>query len=108
MWKDKTEERFKLINKPWSLHPFFASPDFLEPFSIQADASNVGLGAVLTQIINDKECVVAYASTSLTAAERKYTVTETELLAVIFAVDIFRCSVEGTRFRVQMDHASLQ
>lgn len=108
LWDDKAEEAFRLIKQALVTAPVLASPNFAEPFFIQADASNVGLGAVLTQVIRDKECVVAYASRSLSAAERKYTVTEKELLAVIFAVEKFRCYIEGARFCVQTDHASLQ
>lgn len=84
-----------------------ASPDFKQPFFIQTDASDVGLGAVLFQVNDGREHPIAFASRTLTAVERKYSVTERELLAIIFAIEKFRCYVEGLKFTVITDHHSL-
>ncbi|KAK9739581.1 RNase H-like domain found in reverse transcriptase [Popillia japonica] len=74
---------------------------------IKTAASDTGVGAVLYQAADGIEHPVAYASKNLNAAQRKYSTTEKELLAVIFAVEKFRSYVEGTRFTVITDHASL-
>jgi hypothetical protein len=87
--------------------PVLSSPDFSKPFVIQTDASNTGLGAVLTQDLDGDERVIAYASRSLTKAERNYSVTERECLAVLFALEKFRPYVEGTHFTIVTDHYSL-
>ena len=65
--------------------PVLAYPKLDKPFIVQTDASNVGLGAILTQHDdNGKVRVVSYASHTLTARE-KYTTMEKEVLAVVFA-----------------------
>ena len=68
------------------------------------DASAVGLGAVLEQDGH----VVAYASRSLTHAERQYCVFEREFLAVLHAVKQFRYYLLGRAFALHADHQPLQ
>lgn len=87
--------------------PVLSQPDFSQPFTIQCDASDSGLGGVLTQVLDGKEKVIAYASRSLSRTERNYSVTERECLAVIFSIEKFRPYVEGTKFTVVTDHYSL-
>lgn len=54
------------------------SPDVSLPFPISCDASSCGLGSVLTQIVNSQERVIAFASCTLSRAERIYSVGERE------------------------------
>lgn len=106
-WNPQAEEAFINIKNALVSAPILRSPDFNETFTIQCDASNVGVGGVLTQEINGEERVIAYCSRSLSRAERNYTVTERELLELIFWLEKFRMYVEGTKFRVITDHYSL-
>lgn len=106
-WSDTAESAFNDIKQALVSAPILCSPDFELPFTIQTDASNTGLGAVLTQIQNDEEKVIAFASRSLLSSERNYSVTERECLGVIFAIEKFRPYVEGRKFTVITDHYSL-
>lgn len=106
-WNDAAEEAFHNMKNALISAPILTSPDFSRPFVIQTDASETGLGGVLTQIQDGDEKVIAFASRSLSRAERNYSVTERECLAVIFAIDKFRPYIEGTRFKVITDHYSL-
>jgi hypothetical protein len=88
--------------------PILRHPNFDEPFIIYTDASNVAVGVVLAQKDEaGNEYAVAYGSRALSSAEKKYTVTERECLAVLFGVKIFRPYVYGMRFTVVTDHGSL-
>ncbi|KAJ8395952.1 hypothetical protein AAFF_G00026600 [Aldrovandia affinis] len=70
--------------------PVLAYPDVHRPFIVDTDASNVGVGAVLSQEDSDGERAVAYYSGALSRAEQNYCVTHRELLAVVKALRHFR------------------
>ena len=74
---------------------------------VQADASAYALAAVLTQEFEDGEHPIVYASGTLNAAERNYTMTEKECLALLFAIRKFRPYIEGYKFIAITDHSAL-
>lgn len=75
---------------------------------VDTDASNHGLGAVLSQVQEGQERVIEYYSRTLTKSERNYCATRKELLAVVQAVKHFHPYLYGQEFKVRSDHASLQ
>ena len=71
--------------------PIFAYPAFERPFTVETDASISEIGAVLSQEQGYRQFhPVAYASRSLSTAERNYNATELETLAVVWALTRFR------------------
>lgn len=72
------------------------------------DASNVGIGAVLSQVHQGDERVIAYYSQALSKPERNYCTTRRELLAIVKAIDHFHPYLYGRKFTITTDHASLQ
>lgn len=106
-WSQKAHEAFLDIRSCLVTSPILSCPDFSKPFIVSCDASGCGLGAVLSQESDRGEVVVAYASRTLGRQEQKYSATERECLAVIWAVERFRPYIEGTRFRIITDHYSL-
>lgn len=103
-WTGDADEAFNEIKQAYVNAPVLALPDYSLPFSIHL---NVGVGAMLTQVQNGEERVVAYYSSKLTSAQQKYFTTEKECLAVILALENFRKYIEGVRVTVFTDHASL-
>lgn len=75
---------------------------------VVADASPVGLGAVLLQFFEGSPRVVSYASKSLTETERRYAQTEKEALALVWAVERFQIYLVGIRFELETDHKPLE
>ncbi|CAM8882622.1 unnamed protein product [Rhodiola kirilowii] len=72
------------------------------------DASDYAVGAVLGQRMDKKPVVLYYASRTLDAAQRNYSTTEKELLAVVFALEKFRSYLLGTKVVVFSDHAAIR
>ena len=88
--------------------PVLAFPDFSLPFILDTNACQSGIGAVLSQEQGGEEKIIAYASRTLTKAERRYFVTRKELLAVVTYIHHFRQFLLGRVFVLRTDHDSLQ
>ena len=109
VWSEACEQAFNDIKTALQQPPVLCHPDYAKPFVIDTDASGVGLGATLSQLSAvGVERVVAYASRTLTAAERKWHTRELEALAIIWAIELFRPYVWGRHFTVRSDHRNLQ
>ena len=85
-----------------------ATPDFGKLFTVQVDASNGGIGAVLSQT-DDKgeEHPVQYLRRKLLDRERKYPTVEKECLAIVWAVQQLHYYLCGREFEIQTDHRPL-
>ena len=89
-WTTVHEEAFMSLKQHLITSPVLQYPKFDQPFYVHTDASGSGLGAVLSQLTEDKrEYVIAYASRSLNKAEQNYSATELECLAVVWAIEHF-------------------
>ena len=80
---------------------------FNQPFILYTDACKTGLGAVLAQIQKGKEVVISYASRTTNAAEEKYSITNLECLAVIWAIRYYHHYLYSP-FTLVTDHAALK
>lgn len=107
-WNKETENAFINLKTALTSTPVLCIPDYAKPFSIQTDASNKGIGAVLVQEIDGQDKPIAYTSRKLSDRECKYSASERELLSVLHAIEQFRPYVEGSHFKVISDHSALQ
>lgn len=87
--------------------PILKYPDFEKPFILTTDASNVALGAVLSQNHNGDNLPVAYASRTLSDTEQNLSTIEKEMLAIIFGTTYFRPYLYGRKFKLYTDHRPL-
>lgn len=77
--------------------------------SVVADASPVGLGAVLIQFNQQGGGrIITYANKSLSSVERRYAQTEKEALALVWAVERFHYYLYGRKFELITDHKPLE
>lgn len=102
------EESFLFLKTALSNAPVLDYPSSTETFILDTDASDDGIGAVLTQIKEGKEKVIAFASKKLDKHQRRYNVTRRELLAVVTFINQFRHYLLGRKFIIRTDHSSLR
>lgn len=107
-WGPDQQGAFETLRNALASDTVLAYPDFTEPFILATDASGTALGAVLSQRQHGRERPIAFASRQLNKSEANYSVTERELLAVIWATKLFRCYLLGRQFTLITDHAALR
>lgn len=108
-WSKEADDAFQKLKNLLASAPILACPDYSKPFEVHTDASDYGIGAVLTQVLDGEEKVIAYMSKSLSKQERNYSATEREALAVLSSIEHWRCYLEnGLKFTVFTDHSSLK
>ncbi|XP_056860064.1 uncharacterized protein LOC130508525 [Raphanus sativus] len=101
-------EAFKKLKGELVSAPIVQPPDWNLSFEIMCDASDYAVGAVLGQKKDKKTHVIYYASRTLNDAQVKYSTTEKELLAIVFAFEKFRSYLVGSKVIVYTDHAALR
>lgn len=87
--------------------PILQYPDMNKPFVLTTDASEVAIGAVLSQGPIGSDKPIAYASRTLTDTEKRYSTIERELLAIVWATKHFRPYLYGHKFDIYTDHRPL-
>ena len=109
VWTERRQKAFEDLKKTLVKAPVLSPPDWSREFHVTLDASGWCLGAILWQYKEEKqECPVYYASRQMSPAERKYTTTEREALAVVYACKKFRHYLLGYRIVFHTDHDSLK
>jgi len=108
MWTTEHDQAFNTLKMRHITAPILTIFDPQRPTIVDCDASGVGLGAVLSQIVDGQERVVAFASRTLNQTEAKYSITKRELLAAIYSLKQFRQYILGVNFTLRTDHEPLR
>ncbi|GBM93813.1 Retrovirus-related Pol polyprotein from transposon 297 [Araneus ventricosus] len=107
-WTEESEKSFNSLKQALITSPVLTYPQTDKEFNLDTDASNDGIGAVLSQKIGNEECVIAYFSKSLGKPEGNYCVTRKELLDIVKSIEHFHHYLYGRKFLLRTDHASLR
>ncbi|RLN25665.1 uncharacterized protein C2845_PM07G31520 [Panicum miliaceum] len=102
-WTDQAEHAFLTLKSAMMTTPVLALPDFKEPFVIETDACDGGIGAVLMQ----KEQPVFFLSKALGEKHKQLSIYEEEFLALLMAVEKWRQYLQEHEFIIRTDHKSL-
>jgi transposase InsO family protein len=108
IWTDFQQRAFDNLKAALTSESVLAHPRFDQPFILSTDASDYAISAILSQLQNGKERPISFASRMLNTAERNYSTTQKELLAVVFGTQIHRCFLYGRKFKIVTDHAALK
>ena len=107
---NKHQAAFEQLKRMLANAPPLALPDTSRKFIITTDASDIGVGGVLSQPSKDdstKEDVVAYCSRTLTANEQNGSSCEKEILAILYSVTVFHFYIANSHFTLRSDSKSL-
>lgn len=107
LWTTAHSNAFVTLQEILKRAPLLRYPDLRHPFSVATDASNVGIGAVLYQVINGETHHIAFMARALSKSERNYSTTKRELLAIVYALDKFHKYLWGNHFTLYTDHRAL-
>ena len=106
-WTHRHQLAFDSLRELLTSTPVLAFPRGDLEYVVDCDASDFGVGGVLSQVQKGDERVIAYYSHALRSSQRKYCTTKKELLALIASLLHFSSYLIGPRFLVRTDHASL-
>ena len=107
LWGEEAQTAYLRLKEVLCKAPILAFPQDGGNFVLDTDASGSGVGAVLQQIQDGKEKVIAYGSKKLSKEQRRYCVTRRELLAIVVFLKEFRRYLLGHPFLIRTDHNSL-
>ena len=108
VWGELQQGAFDRLRDALTSDCVVAHYDQTAATELKVDASPVGLGAILLQRSKGTVRPVAYASRTLTDVERRYSQTEKEALAVVWACERFHIYLHGTPFTLYTDHKPLE
>jgi hypothetical protein len=103
VWSSNTQEAFDTLKTALVQAPVLAIPDFNKQFILETDASEVGFGVVLMQ----EGHPVAYLSKQVCPRNQALSTYEKECMAIIMAVEKWRCYLQHQAFVIKIDHRSL-
>ncbi|GFW77606.1 retrovirus-related Pol polyprotein from transposon 17.6 [Trichonephila clavipes] len=107
-WTTECENAFRELKGKLIDKPVLYAPNFEREFIVQTDASNAGMGAVLTQLTEQgEEHPILYLSKKFSEVEKRYCTTEMECASIVLAIKRLHYYLDGNSFLVMTDHNPL-
>nr|GEW92331.1 reverse transcriptase domain-containing protein [Tanacetum cinerariifolium] len=107
-FNDKCHKAFNSLEEQLTCTLVIMSLNWNLPFELMCDASDFAVGAILGQKDGKHFYPIYFASKTLNATQQKYTVTEKELMVVVFAFDKFQAYLKLSKTIVYIDHSALR
>ena len=106
-WSPAAETAFLALKAAVMEAPMLHHLDYNLPIVLRTDASMAGVGAMLLQSVNGRECPVCFVSKAFTETEARWSTIEQEAYAVVYGVLSLSHHLLGHKFTVQTDHRNL-
>ncbi|XP_062028068.1 uncharacterized protein LOC133743955 [Rosa rugosa] len=103
-WSEESEKAFESLKQALISTPVLAIPDFNKEFVVECDASDKGIGVVLSQ----EGHPVAFLSKALAPRHTTLSVYDKEMMAVVYAVQHWRPYLLGHHFKIYTDHRTIE
>jgi hypothetical protein len=108
-WKPECDQAFNILKEKLSISPILIYLNWKVEFHVHIDASGISLGAILAQPgEGNMDHPIYFSSRNLSQAERNYTTTEREGLAMVYALQKFRHYLLGGHFKFFIDHSTMK
>ena len=108
-WTEECQRSLDILKEKMVTAPILVFLDWKKPFHVHVHASSIALGIILAQPREGGiDHPIAFASRKLSLAERNYTTTEREGLAMVYALQKFKHYLLGSHFKMFIDHLALK
>ena len=108
IWDESCQSANEMLKEKLCSAPILAFPKPGSKYILDTDASDTGIGCVLSQVQEGKEKVIAYASKKLEPQQQQNSVNHRELLAFITFMNQFRHYLLGQKILLRTDHSSIR
>ena len=100
MWTEECTKAYQELKGLLIKEPVVAYPNFVVPFRLYTDDSNIGLGAILAQKQEGRERIICCVSRTLNKSKQNCSATKKECLAVVWGIKNFRNYLIANHFKV--------
>ena len=107
VWSPEADKALLDLKSRLATQPVLRPPDYSLPFSLAVDASDLAIGAVLFQTVNDIDHPICFYCRKLDKHHRSYSTVEKEALALVLSVHIFSIYFGSSVVKVYTDHNPL-
>ena len=108
LWTSECQQSFLKLHSLLTSSPILRASDYSLPFIVRTGASDIGLGVVLSQLVDGIEHLVSFLSRKLLPREGNYPTIVKECLAIVWGVQMLDSYLFGTLFTIQTDNNSIQ